>query len=145
MLRPNETNIMCIAVHKSILRVDTKTFNQVSPLEGHTSRITSLTEIPSDNILLSSSEDSTLRLWNSKNFECIKIVNLNSPLTCISTVLTRVWVCTETRQICILDKNLNLVKSFDSTHKDIISSITYFPTTKTVWTGSWDSTFIIWA
>jgi len=143
MLRPTGTDIMCIAVHKSILRVDTKTFNQVSALEGHTAKITGLTELP--NTFLSISEDGTLRLWSSKNFECIKIVNLNSPLTCISTVLTRVWVCTETRQICILDQDIKLVRSFDSTHKDIVSTITYIPTIKTVWTASWDSTFIIWA
>jgi len=143
MLRPAGTDIMCIAVHKSILRVDTKTFNQIPSLEGHTAKINGLAEIC--NTFVSCSDDGALRLWNSKNFECIKIVNLNSPLTCISTVLSRIWVCTETRQICILDQNLKLLKTFDSTHKELASSLTYIPATKTVWSASWDSTFIIWA
>jgi len=134
---------MCVSVYKSILRIDTRTFNQISSLEGHESKINGLTEV--GDSMISCSDDGTIKQWDCKNFMALKTIKFSIPITCISTVLSRCWLGTETREIIIMDKDLNLIKKFNSTHKDIISTLTYISSARTVWSASWDSTFIIWA
>lgn len=72
-----ESGYLATAFDKNIFIVDTKTynFNTIYNLTGHTRMIWKLFELPNGN-LVSTSDDSSMRVWNpKKNFSIEKVFN----------------------------------------------------------------------
>ena len=63
----------------------------VEKLEGHTDNVTSLAYNKEKNILVSGSEDNTIRLWNMQTFQVISVI-LNVR-------------CDESRNLSLIDRN----------------------------------------
>jgi WD40 repeat protein len=51
----------------------------IATLQGHTSSIRSVAFDPEGRMLVSSSEDGTIRLWDSSTGECLKILTIDRP------------------------------------------------------------------
>ena len=58
---------------------DAATGNPIQRLEGHEGLIWSVAFSPKGNILASSSDDETIRLWSMNNYECIDILQCEKP------------------------------------------------------------------
>ncbi|KAI7901660.1 mitotic checkpoint protein BUB3-like protein [Cokeromyces recurvatus] len=107
--------------------------------------ITNICFHPEDpNILLASSWDKTLRVYNIEQNELIKVFNTDSViLDCCFGSNDTVYFGGLDKKVKMIDLNTNTEKVI-GTHDEAVSCVCWGKLTNKIYTGSWDKTLRIW-
>jgi pre-rRNA-processing protein IPI3 len=93
--------------------------------EGHTQAISKLLLIDQGTVLLSSSEDGTIRTWDVASRQCIRTIDMKAPVTCMA--LARAFDLSEGPQVSDDFALFAPLKKFGSTNSAASGESGYLP------------------
>ena len=119
-----------------------KHLRPITKLIGHTSIVQKLAGI--DDTLWSCSNDCTLRVWDIKKGNCLKVLNCGDLPCSIALVGNTIW-CGEREQISIWSTEEYIqTKVLKRRHTDkVVSLILVWD--RVVWSGSVDKSICVWS
>jgi len=86
---PDESWLFVGCGDGGILAVDLRTNDSASnmiTMEGHSGVVTDLLSVDQGTILLSSSEDGTVKVWDVSSRQCVQSIDLKEPVSCLAAV-----------------------------------------------------------
>jgi len=141
-LQSDGTNLVCGGVHPTqpLRMFDLRTKEKLGNLAGHTSLVSSLHF--EDNILVTGSSDSTVRVWDMTTGKCLHQLCTNSKVFCVYKYDNMVLSGCDNAFAFLWDINTGTQLTRFGAHADAVLCA-QFDAQRMV-TGSYDRTVIVW-
>ena len=134
----------CKGAENSIYVVDRDTLAEIISFQAHSQKINALAMCHGN--VWSCSDDSTIRVWNTRNFRLIeKLGHHSGAVYGLCPLTDQVWSCSWDKTICVWDiDSLRYLGVINGYHTDSIMGIIRVGAKRDVWSQSADKSICVW-